>query len=68
MTHEEIRQVVKWTKKNINIYNTEVPEEVLNMLGRSTPESVSDEFLKLAIVAYAVKEGLTNKDRANLSD
>ncbi len=68
MTLEQVRETIKWIRKNINIHNTQLPEEKLDMLGRSTPEKVSDEFLKLGLIAYAVKEGINKDNRKELSD
>jgi hypothetical protein len=68
MTLEQVRETIKWARNNINIHNTQLPEEKLDMLGRSTPEKVSDEFLKLGLIAYAVKEGINKDNREELSD
>ncbi len=68
MTSEAVRKIAHWTKRNIEIQNTEVPEEMLDTLGRSTPESVSDEFLRLALVAYTIIEGITKENREKLSN
>jgi hypothetical protein len=68
MTLEEVKSTIKWTKNNINIHNTQLPEEKLDMLGRSSPEQVSDEFLKLGLIAYAVREGINDGNRDKLTD
>jgi hypothetical protein len=68
MTLEEVKTTIKWAKNNINIHNTQLPEEKLDMLGRSTPEEVSDEFLRLGLIAYAVKEGISEGNRDKLTD
>lgn len=72
MKIDTVMDMVKWTKDNINVHNTQLPSDVLDLIGDNNGiENVPDDFLSFALVAYAVREGyykdgMTAQDKQKL--
>lgn len=58
MNLESVMEIKEWVKNNLNIHNTQLPNEILDIIHDCTPEQLSDDFITFALITYSVKEGL----------
>jgi hypothetical protein len=57
MQFETVSKMADWVRDNLFIHNTQIPEDILDLISDSTPEKISDEFITFGLIVYSMKEG-----------